>query len=73
MNKIIAALATRFDTTASTIRPHTPPELIEQFGKVRYHDGDTMVASALVKPRNDMRDATFVRVRTVLLVHSLRY
>jgi hypothetical protein len=68
MNKILAALATRFDTTVSAIRLHISPELIEQFGKVRHFDGDTMVASALAKPRNDTRDATFVRVRTVLPV-----
>ena len=63
MNKILAALATRFDTTVAVLRPLATRMLVDQFGKVRYLNGDTVVASAFLKPRNDLRDATFIRVR----------
>jgi hypothetical protein len=62
--KILAALAMRFDTTVSAIRPHIPLDQINQFGKLRHTRGNTMFASALVRPQQDMHDATFVQVRT---------
>jgi hypothetical protein len=65
-NKILAALATRFDTTVHNIRQHVSANRIEQWGKVRrLEGGDTMVAAALTKERSDNRDATFVRVCAV--------
>ena len=62
MNKSLAALATRFDTNVAEIRQHISASNIEQFGKVLCIGVDTMVASALVQPHADTRDATFVRV-----------
>lgn len=61
IKKILAALATRFNTSVSAIQPHVAPHAVKQFGKIRYLDSDTVVASALAKPHNDTRDATFVR------------
>ncbi|KAF5374458.1 hypothetical protein D9615_009129 [Tricholomella constricta] len=62
VKKIAVSLATRFNTTTRIIGKHLKPEIIEQWGKVRRLDGDTMHASSLVKPKYDNRDATFVRV-----------
>jgi hypothetical protein len=63
LNKVLAALATRFDTTIASIRQHVQVNSIEQWGKVRYLEGgDTMDAASVVKARSDMRDTTFVRV-----------
>ena len=63
VNKILAALATRFDTTIPNIRQHTQVNSIEQWGKVRrLEGGDTMVAASVTKAQSDTRDATFVRV-----------
>ena len=69
-NKILAALATRFDTTVSAIQSHVPIDQIFQFGKLKQLNGDTMVASALVKPQQDMRDASYVRVRMLFILAS---
>jgi hypothetical protein len=71
-NRILAALATRFDTTVSAIQPHVPIDQIIQFGKLRHLDGDTMIASALVKLQQDTRDASFVRVCPFLFSHFPR-
>jgi hypothetical protein len=63
LNQIIAALATRYDTTVAVIRKHVAVDQIEEWGKVHRTDGgDTMNASALVSSTEDRRDATFVRV-----------
>jgi hypothetical protein len=63
LNKIIAALATRYSTTVAVIRKHVAVDQIEEWGKVRRIDGgDTMNASALMSSTEDRRDATFVRV-----------
>jgi hypothetical protein len=67
--KIAAALATRFDTNVATIKRHLVNTEIEEWGKVRRVDssaGDTMRASSLVVSRDDTRDATYVRVRSIL-------
>jgi hypothetical protein len=65
VTKILAALATRFDTTIAVMRPYVSIDHIEQFGKLRHLGGDTMVASALAKVQSDSRDATFIRVRSI--------
>jgi hypothetical protein len=67
VNKIMAALATRLDVTVPAIRQHVHIRVVDQFGKLQHLGGDTMVASALLKPRDDMHDATFVRVRSITL------
>ena len=72
-SKILAALATRFDTTVPIIRPLVANMKIDSFGKVRFTDGDTMVASSLSKRRDDTRDASFIRVRTVPLISDRYY
>jgi hypothetical protein len=70
LNQIIAALATRYDTTVAVIRKNVAVDQIEEWGKVRRIDGgDTMNASALASSTEDRRDATFVRV-SVLYVYD---
>jgi hypothetical protein len=52
------------------VRFHLDNAHIEEWGKVRRIDsdvGDTMRASSLGLPRDDARDATYVRVRFLLL------
>jgi hypothetical protein len=63
---IAGALATRFHTDVATVKRHLRNLEIEEWGKVCRVDsdaGDTMIASSLVVPHNDTRDATYVRVR----------
>ena len=61
-DKIIGALATRFDIRVPTVRSHIPQQL-DQWGKVRIlNEGDTAHAAALVRRTEDHRDRTFVRV-----------
>ena len=65
MTAIASALATRFDAGVRLVRQHLECAEIEQWGKVRRIDsdaGDTMHASSLRIPRDDTRDATYVRV-----------
>jgi len=62
---IAAALATRFDKPINIIKEVLKVSLIDQWGKVRRTDseaGDTMSASSLMTIRDDLRDATYVRV-----------
>jgi hypothetical protein len=66
-NKVFAALATRFDTTVPIIRPLVADMKIDSFGKVRFIDGDTMVASSFLTVHDDVRDTSFIRVRRVVL------
>ena len=61
--KIIAALATRYNTSATHIQCICSAECVKTWGKVRRLDGgDTMHAAGVVKPAQDSRDATFIRV-----------
>ena len=63
LNQIVAALATRYDTTMATIRRHFRADQVEEWGKVRrLNEGDTMNASSMFRPAEDRRDATYVRV-----------
>jgi hypothetical protein len=63
VTKILAALATRFDTTISNVRKYVDVDHIQKWGKVKCLDqGDTIVAASLTKAQSDRRDATFVRV-----------
>jgi hypothetical protein len=68
MTAIAGALATRFDASLGLVRQHLVHADIEEWGKVRRIDsdaGDTMQASSLRVARDDTRDATHVRVRTM--------
>ena len=64
INRIAAALATKYNVLKQTARKYLP-SIIHQYGKVRRIDseeGDTMVASLLGKKAADRREATYVRV-----------
>lgn len=66
-SRIAVALATRFGVTPAVARRHVPRCVIS-YGKVRRTDGgDTMNGAAMVKKGTDGRDASFVRVRDLLL------
>ncbi|GBE87125.1 hypothetical protein SCP_1003720 [Sparassis crispa] len=66
IEKIVGALATRFNVTARVAR-HALPEQIKLWGKVRIlPDGDTIHAAALSKPREDRCDATYVRYEVLV-------
>jgi hypothetical protein len=68
VEKVIASLSTRFDLPVKEIRSHLRKATLKQYGKVRLLDGgDTMNASELVPVRDDLRDATFVRVSFIYL------
>ena len=74
MAAIASALATRFDSSMRLVKSHLDKARIEEWGKVRRVDsdaGDTMCASSLGVSRDDARDATYVRVRYLLLCQSL--
>jgi hypothetical protein len=65
MTSICAAVATRVNSSVSNVRKYLDLAVIEQWGKIRRVDseeGDTMWAASLTNGRDDMRDATFVRV-----------
>ena len=63
IDRISAALATRYDVRKNIAKLHVPHE-IEQWGKVRRIDGgDTMVAALLGRSHLDRRDASHIRVR----------
>ena len=62
---VSGALATRFDVEIRVVKDHLKNANIEEWGRVRRVDsdaGDTMHASSMVVPRDDTRDATYVRV-----------
>jgi hypothetical protein len=68
ITSIAGALATRFDTDVATVKLYLRNVEIEEWGKVRRVDsdaGDTMHASTVVVTRDDSRDATYVRVRSI--------
>ncbi|KAF8152496.1 hypothetical protein B0H34DRAFT_784591 [Crassisporium funariophilum] len=69
--KILVALSTRYNKLVATVRRHLLMDSIEQWGKVRrLMGGDTMHASSLVQPREDSRDASFVRYDLLLDKHA---
>ncbi|KAI0659147.1 hypothetical protein C8Q70DRAFT_1045373 [Cubamyces menziesii] len=69
-DKIIGALATRFDIRVPTVRSHIPQQL-DQWGKVRIlNEGDTAHAAALVRRTEDHRDRTFVRYEVFVDKHA---
>ena len=62
INRIAAALATKYNVSKSIARKYVPPT-IDQYGKVRRVDsdaGDTMQASQIGKKNMDYCDATFI-------------
>jgi len=62
-NKVCAALATRFDASITTVRPHLKKARISTWGKVRCLDGgDTMHACKMMSMGDDNRDASYIRV-----------
>ncbi|KAE9392020.1 hypothetical protein BT96DRAFT_959417 [Gymnopus androsaceus JB14] len=61
-DKIILALATRFETSVQRARQFLHTADIQRWGKVRQLEGgDDMNASSLVTAAEDRRDATYVR------------
>jgi hypothetical protein len=62
--KITAALATRYNVKARSVRGLFPQGLaVPQFGRVsRSGGGDSMQGRDLVKMKNGERDASFIRV-----------
>ncbi|KAH9941067.1 hypothetical protein B0H21DRAFT_753454 [Amylocystis lapponica] len=68
--KIVGAIATRFETTAAGAR-QVLPQVLESWGKVQILDGgDTIRASAFSKARDDSRDATYVRYEILVDVNA---
>ena len=68
--KVIAALATRYDTSAANVQRVCSAESMQTWGKVRRLDGgDTMHAAGVIKAAQDSRDATFVRVSHCFIFH----
>jgi hypothetical protein len=65
LDKIVAALRTRFNVSLANARKIITPARIREYGKVqRLEGGDTMYAASLVRTAGeDRRDATYVRVR----------
>ncbi|KAH9935848.1 hypothetical protein B0H21DRAFT_813369 [Amylocystis lapponica] len=69
-DKIVGALATRFNTSAAGARTILP-QVLECWGKVRIlNDGDTIRAAAFTKARDDSRDATYVRYETLVDINA---
>ncbi|KAH9922695.1 hypothetical protein B0H21DRAFT_712628 [Amylocystis lapponica] len=69
-DKLVGALATRFDTTAAGAR-QILPQVLESWGRVQIlNDGDTIRASAFSKMRDDSRDATYVRYETLVDINA---
>jgi hypothetical protein len=66
MNKIVAALSTRYSKPVPVIRPCIT-EPIHEYGTVKITIGgaDTLHASGIGSRGPDRRDATFVRVRSL--------
>lgn len=65
MKGIAAALATRFDVKVPIIRPFLHAATVQEWGRIRRVDseaGDTMHAASMCTPRDNRRDATYVRV-----------
>lgn len=63
LNRVCAALATRFDVSKPSMRKRLQKADVSLWAKVRHLDGgDTMHASTLVPFGDDRRDATYVRV-----------
>ncbi|KAH9947317.1 hypothetical protein B0H21DRAFT_739809 [Amylocystis lapponica] len=70
MEKIVGAIATRFNTTAATARRHVPVA-IDTWGKVKIlPNGDTIHAAASSKAREDRRDASYVRYEVLIDVNA---
>ena len=64
---LVNCLATRFCVKPTVARKFLP-EAVEQWGKLRrLEGGDIMHADDIVPKRMDSRDASFVRVRELLL------
>ena len=60
-------LATRFCVSSRVARKYLPKD-IEQWGKLRrLEGGDIMHAHNIVPKRMDGRDATFIRVRVLIV------
>lgn len=70
LRRIAVCLTTRFGIHYSAAKRLVSSENVEAYSKVRRLDsegGDTMSASSLVRQTRDRRDATWIRVRYVLL------
>ena len=68
--KILVCLATQYNKTVGTIRCHVSVDEVEVWGKVQVVDGDTIVASSLVRSsQEDSRNASYVWVSFVYIFH----
>lgn len=65
-DKIVGALATRYDCHPGMVAPFLPQSLVDAYGRLRQtfsEAGETMIASSLVRvSAEDSRDASYVRV-----------
>jgi hypothetical protein len=70
-NKVHASLATRFDASISIVRAAIKLDSpLLHYGKVTcLPDGDTMVACDLVGQSEDSRDASYVKVSILPVIH----
>ncbi|KIM59027.1 hypothetical protein SCLCIDRAFT_27607 [Scleroderma citrinum Foug A] len=67
LKKVIAALATRYDTPAANVHHVCSAQSVQTWGKVcRLDGGDTMHAAGVIKPTQDSRDATYVRYESLV-------
>jgi len=79
LKRVIAALATRYDTSATRVQHICSAECVKTWGKVcRLDGGDTMHVAGVIKPAQDSHDATFVWVHCLpfvctKLMHGVQY
>ncbi|KAI4293859.1 hypothetical protein K525DRAFT_213980 [Schizophyllum commune Loenen D] len=73
LDSITSALATRFDRHVREVRPHVRKAEIVQYGRVRRVDsdeGDTIRAVQIVAPREDSREASYIRYQMYTDLHK---
>jgi hypothetical protein len=70
-DKILAALATRYDRRVKTVKFYMPP-VVDSWGRVRISEGgDTLRTSHEDRCSKDGRDSSYVRVSTVQTFREL--
>lgn len=71
IRRVQVSLATRFNTTLTTIRRFVAEQNVALYGKVRrLGAGDTVWASSLTPIAEDRRDASWVRVSSHLISNT---
>lgn len=76
LKSIAAALSTRFRISVTNIRKLLKDSTVQEWGKVRRVDseeGDTIQSYSLGRKASDARDATFVRVSTMLMLTCVEF